>query len=453
MRIGFQTLGCKLNQYETEALASSFRGQGHVVVSENEEAEAYIINTCTVTGRADHKSRAAVRSLSKKHPHSLLIVTGCSAQLEAEILASVADNVLVVPQSAKGELLALAEKVTQANDIPTGLAQLRHGSIRASPDPFAFRVKELSFHTRAFLKVQDGCDAMCAYCRVPQARGSSQSLDADEVVRRATELESLGHREIVITGVNISSYRFRDVHLPRLIREVIEATQNVRFRLSSLEPECLTEDLAASLSHDRVCAHFHLPVQSGSDGVLARMRRRYRAAQVVEGVKLLRAAKADPFVAADFIVGFPGETSQEHSSTVELVEKVAFAALHVFPFSPRPGTVAAKLRPPVPQRVRDERARELGGISRRLLCDYAQSWSGKDVDVLIEAGTSSASRQATVARGVTGNYLKVLIDDVPLDANLRGKVVRARVTQSGEVCRAVLVGSPTFSGKATPGEL
>jgi len=436
MRIGFQTLGCKLNQYETEALASSFRGQGHVVVDEDEDADAYIINTCTVTGRADHKSRAAVRGLSRKHPHSLLIVTGCSAQLEAETLSSVADNVLVVPQSAKGELLALAERVTQAADIPAGLAQLRQGSVPATQDPFAYRVKELSFHTRAFLKVQDGCDSWCAYCRVPQARGASQSLDPDEVVRRAAELESLGNREIVITGVNISSYRSRDISLPRLIREVIKATRNVRFRLSSLEPESLTEELAIALSHDRICAHFHLPVQSGSDGVLARMRRRYKAAQVVEGVKLLRAAKTDPFVAADLITGFPGETAQEHSGTVNLVEGIEFAALHVFPFSPRPGTEAAKLRPFVPQRVRDERARELGRISRRSLDRYSRSWVGRDVEVLIEAKTRSPELQVNGARGVSGNYLKVIVDNLPSDTNPRGKIVRARVAQPGEVCRA-----------------
>ena len=221
MRIGFHTLGCKLNQYETEALASSFRGHGHVIVTEDEEAEAYIINTCTVTGQADHKSRAVVRSLSRKHPHSLLIVTGCSAQLEAEALSSLGGNILVVPQSAKGELLRLAETVTEAAEVKTGLAQLHQGPVPAAQDPFAFRVKGLSFHTRAFLKVQDGCDAWCAYCRVPQARGPSRSLAVDEVVRRAADLESLGHREIVLTGVNISSYRCGDVVLPRLIREPV----------------------------------------------------------------------------------------------------------------------------------------------------------------------------------------------------------------------------------------
>jgi threonylcarbamoyladenosine tRNA methylthiotransferase MtaB len=438
VRIGFHTLGCKLNQYETEALASSFRGQGHVVVGSEEDAEAYIINTCTVTGRADHKSRAVVRSLSRKHPASLLIVTGCSAQLEAQALSSLGENILIVPQSSKGELLALAERIAQAADIREGLAQLREGSTPAARDPFAFRVNRLSFHTRAFLKVQDGCDAWCAYCRVPLARGPSRSLGVDEVVRRAAELECLGHREIVITGVNISSYHSGDVLLPRLIAEVISATHHARIRLSSLEPESLTEELAHSLSHDRVCAHFHIPVQSGSDSVLARMRRRYRIARVVEGVRLLRAAKEAPFVAADFIVGFPGETAEEHAETSRLIETLRFAALHVFPFSPRPGTAAARLRPPVPQRVRDERARELGAASRALLDSYSRGWLGKEVHVLIEA--DPWQRTARVAHGVSGNYLKVMVEDVPSAEKLRGRVIRARLTRHGEVCKAAFLG-------------
>jgi threonylcarbamoyladenosine tRNA methylthiotransferase MtaB len=438
MRIGFHTLGCKLNQYETEALASSFRAQGHTVVRGAEEAEAYIVNTCTVTGRADHKSRAAVRSLSRRHPQALLIITGCSAQVEAEALSSLGENILIVPQSAKGDLLALAERITQSADVASGLAQLRRESTRAGQDPFAFRVKGgLSFHTRAFLKVQDGCDAWCSYCRVPQARGPSRSLDADEVLSRASELESLGHREIVITGVNISSYQSKDMGLTRLVRELVGATRAARFRLSSLEPEAVTGDLAESLSHERICAHFHLPVQSGSDGVLARMKRRYQAARVRQGVGLLRSARQDPFLAADLIAGFPGETPEEHRETVRLIQEMRFAALHVFPFSPRPGTLAAGMRPPVPQRVRDERAAELGSISRALSEAYAKSWVGRIVDVLIEAG---AGRAAGEASGVSGNYLKVTVENVPADVNQKGMMIHARITRPGEVCKAAFLG-------------
>ncbi|HVP20127.1 MAG TPA: tRNA (N(6)-L-threonylcarbamoyladenosine(37)-C(2))-methylthiotransferase MtaB [Spirochaetia bacterium] len=442
MRIGFHTFGCKLNQYETEALASSFRGHGHTVVSALDDADAYVINTCTVTGRADHKSRAAVRGLSRKHPESLLIVTGCSAQLEARALSALGGNIVVVPQSAKADLLVLAERIAEEQDIRAGLARLRDESSPAVPDPFAFRVDTLSFHTRAFLKIQDGCDGLCAYCRVPQARGAATSLDVEEVIRRATALESQGHREIVVTGVNLSAYRSRGIGLPRLVGELTGATRRVRFRLSSLEPESLTEDLALNLRHERICAHFHVPVQSGSNAVLQRMKRRYRAERVVEGAGLLRAAKEAPFLAADFIVGFPGETQEDHAMTVGLIERLGLAALHVFPYSARPGTAAAGFRPRVPQRVRDQRARQLGDMSRGLLDTYARSWLGKDVEVLLE---SSRRRQepeapAVSGRGVSENYLKVIVEDLPAESNGKGKIARARIVHSGETCRAAFLG-------------
>lgn len=442
MRIGFHTLGCKLNQYETEALASSFRRHGHTVVSARDDADAYVINTCTVTGRADHKSRAAVRGLSRKHPRSLLIVTGCSAQLEARVLSALGGNVLVVPQSAKADLLMLAERISEGQDVRAGLARLRDESSPAVPDPFAFRVDTLSFHTRAFLKVQDGCDGLCAYCRVPQARGPATSLDLEEVLRRGVALESQGHREIVLTGVNISAYRSRGVGLPRLVRELIEATHGVRFRLSSLEPESLTDDLALGLHHERICAHFHIPVQSGSDAVLRRMRRRYRADRVVEGVRLLRAAREAPFLAADFIVGFPGETQEDHAMTVDLIEELDLAALHVFPYSARPGTAAADFRPHVPQRIRDERARQLGDMSRGLLEAYSRSWMGKDVDVLLESSRRGPGPEAprVSQRGVSGNYLKVIVEDLPADSRAQGKIARARIVRPGEMCRAAFLG-------------
>ncbi|MCX7040331.1 MAG: tRNA (N(6)-L-threonylcarbamoyladenosine(37)-C(2))-methylthiotransferase MtaB [Spirochaetes bacterium] len=350
MRVGFHTFGCKLNQYETEALASPLRSQGFTVVSARQEAEVYIVNTCTVTSRADHKARAFIRGLARAHPQSLLVVTGCSAQLEAESLGSLAGNVVVVGQSEKAVLL----------DLPRFLEQTRGARGRPSggvTDPFALHASEPTFHTRAFLKIQDGCDSRCAYCRVPLARGPSVSLALDEAVRRACELEQRGCREIVLTGVNISAWHSAGQGLDGLLLSLPAATRQPRLRLSSLEPEALSQDLAAVLAEPRICPHFHLSVQSGSDAVLSRMKRRYRAEKVREGAALLRAAKGAPFLAADILVGFPGETEEDHAATRRLIEDVRFSALHVFPFSPRPGTAAAQFKPRVPERIRDARAR------------------------------------------------------------------------------------------------
>jgi threonylcarbamoyladenosine tRNA methylthiotransferase MtaB len=426
MRVGFHTFGCKLNQYETEALASPLRSQGFTVVSARQDAEVYVVNTCTVTSRADHKARAFIRGLARAHPQALLIVTGCSAQLEAESLASLAGNVVVVGQSEKAVLL----------DLPRFLEQARGASGRpagAGTDPFALHAGEPSFHTRAFLKIQDGCDSWCAYCRVPLARGSSVSLEEGEVIRRARELEQRGCREIVLTGVNISAWRSEGRGLVDLLRTLLTETLQPRLRLSSLEPEAISQDLAAVLAEPRICPHFHLPVQSGSDTVLGRMKRRYGAEKVREGAALLRAAKGAPFLAADILVGFPGETEEDHAATRRLIEEVQFSALHVFPFSPRPGTAAASFKPRVPERVRDARARELGELSRRLSAGYAQAWLGAEVEVLLE------KRLGADAEGTAENYLKVTVQGIP-PGDARGRIARARISACEQKCVGEFLG-------------
>ncbi|HET6485216.1 MAG TPA: tRNA (N(6)-L-threonylcarbamoyladenosine(37)-C(2))-methylthiotransferase MtaB, partial [Spirochaetia bacterium] len=259
MRIGFYTFGCKLNQFETDALVSALRGKGCLIAKEDQPADAYVVNTCTVTARADHKARALVRSLARRHPHSTIVVTGCSAQVEARRLAALADNVVVVPQDRKDRLVELP-RLLASGRAPSALLQEIDDAV--PPGPFALPAASYGFHARAYLKIQDGCDCSCAYCRVPMARGRSVCLDAEEAIRRAAYLEASGFREIVLTGVNVSSYRFRGMSLGGLLRCVLSATDKARLRVSSLEPEAVSPQLAAELAHPRVCPHFHLPVQS-----------------------------------------------------------------------------------------------------------------------------------------------------------------------------------------------
>jgi threonylcarbamoyladenosine tRNA methylthiotransferase MtaB len=436
-RVGFHTFGCKLNQYETEALAAAFRDQGFSVVGSGDEADAYVINTCTVTARADHKARALIRGLARGRPDALLVVTGCSAQVEAEALAALSASVMVVPQEEKSRLLGLPAVLAAAPEgepLAAAAAGLRATASRwaAARDPFAFAAGGLSFHTRAFLKIQDGCDARCAYCRVPLARGPAVSLDPARVVARAAEIEARGCREIVLTGVHVSAYAAEGADLAGLLGRILDATTRPRLRLSSLEPESVTEDLARVLAHPRICPHFHLPVQSGSDAVLAGMRRRYRAERVRRSVELLRAAKEDPFMAADMIAGFPGETDQDHALSMDLVRSLSFSALHVFPFSPRAGTDAFSMRPAVPERVRSGRAAELAAVARAQSLAYARSWVGREVEALLESGRGGK------ARGTSGNYLKLEIAGVPGPA--AGRLVSARVTGAGERCAAAFLG-------------
>ncbi len=428
-RVAFHTFGCKLNQFETEAAASSFRAHGFVVVDAGEAADVHVVNTCTVTARADHKARSLIRGLARENPHAPLLVTGCSAQTEALALSALAANVVVIPQSEKSRLLTLPRTLAEilaAGDDPA--ARLRDSLKTGLPgDPFAVTVTDFSFHTRAFLKIQDGCDCNCAYCKVPLARGRSVSLGLDEALRRASALEDSGRREIVLTGVNISAWRHSEVTLPGLIRLLLRATTRARFRLTSIEPESITAELAEALSDGRVCPHFHIPVQSGSDPVLARMRRRYRARKISDGVRLLREARDDPFIAADILVGFPGESEDDFSRTCEMVQACDLAALHVFPFSPRPGTSAATMKPVVLERIRRERVRILAALARELSSSYTARWVGREVDVLLEGKTGSPPH------GVSDNYLKVAVTAAPINA-VPGRVVRTAITAGTPAC-------------------
>lgn len=438
MTASFHTFGCKLNQYETEALASEFRNQGFSLVSADRPADVYVINTCTVTSKSEQKARRLIRKLSREHSGSLIVVTGCYAQLNAGELAALGINVRVVSQEQKALLMQLPGRLQERDD--GGCASFASGDLRVlggsgepeRSDPFAYRVDRFSYHSRAFLKVQDGCDYRCAYCRVPLARGRSVSLDPLEAVQRAREIEHRGYGEVVLTGVNLTAYRFGDIELPGLLEQILAGTERLRLRLSSLEPERIKPELTDVLASPRICPHFHLPIQSGSDEVLLRMRRRYRSQRVAQAVQLLRTAKADPFLAADVIVGFPGEGEQEFLATLGLIETLGLSKLHVFPFSPRPGTAAAHPSDPVPERIRDERVHRLLSLSSRLHESYTGRWVGRRVELVLERDGSAAGGSW---RGLSANYLKVLVEGVPPEAGKAGSLVQAVIEEGGEPCR------------------
>lgn len=438
MRASLYTFGCKLNQFETEALASEFRGQGFSLVSPDEAAEVYIINTCTVTSKSEQKARRLIRKISRQRPRALLIVTGCYAQLNRDDLAGLGENVRVVSQEDKAGLIELPATLKRRNETARGaIAPVDLSAVAG--DPFRFRVDRFSYHSRAFLKVQDGCDYRCSYCRVPLARGKSVSLDPEEAVKRARETEQRGYREVVLTGVNLTAYRYGEIRLPGLLSRLLGGTQRLRLRLSSLEPEMIKPELAEVLRDRRICPHFHIPIQSGSNTILLRMRRRYRVEQIVRVVELFREAKQDPFVAADIIVGFPGETDQDFLASFRLVETLKLSKLHVFPFSPRPGTPAEHMTDHVPERIRDERVGKLLSLSDSLHELYAGRWVGKRVEVVLErkrSQTDSGSWQ-----GLSENYLKVLVEGVPDQLGAPGILAEALIEQAGNPCHGRFTGT------------
>jgi threonylcarbamoyladenosine tRNA methylthiotransferase MtaB len=295
---------------------------------------------------------------------------------------------------------------------------------------FRFAAERYSFHTRAFLKIQDGCDYRCSYCRVCVARGPSVSLDAGEVLRRFRALEAEGYREIVLTGINLMLYKADGARLLGLLERLLEKGSS-RVRISSLEPEGITPELVRVLSHPRVCPHFHLPLQSGSDAVLRAMARRYTRSRAAEAVALLRSAKSSPFIAADIIAGFSGETGGDHAETESLVRELELASLHVFPFSRRPGTPAWDMPSRVPERVSRERAAALREISRAAWKRYADGLAGKSLEVLVEKRGAAGDWE-----GLAENYITVRGKEAPLpaaqNAAVPGALLAVRVKAAGD---------------------
>ncbi len=406
MKIGFYTLGCKLNQTETEAIIDAFVSSGYEAVSIREEADLYIINTCTVTSKSEQKARRVIRHLLETHPSASVVVTGCYAQLDPDQLRHLGDRVLVVPGSAKDTLLDLPIRI---GGIENPLWEKSDSDLFGtlpldSTRPFRFFAPRYTFHARAFLKIQDGCDHRCSYCRVRLARGPSISLPLEQVKERFLDLASRGYKEIVLTGVNISQYHSEGRNLGDLLLVLLELPTDLRIRLSSLEPEGITPSFLKALQEQRVCPHFHLSVQSGSEFILRRMKRPYTLKTIQSVLEILRKGKEDPYLAADFIVGFPGEMEEHYKETLRFIESNEFTDLHLFPFSPRPGTEAFELKPRVPERVVHERLEVLSGLANTFFQSYLQRQIGQHREVLLETRSKEG-----VWEGTSENYLTVQI--------------------------------------------
>ena len=430
MKIAFYTLGCKVNQYETQALEQLVTQRGHSLVPFEEAADAYVINTCTVTAVSDKKSRQVIRRARKAAPDAVIAVCGC------------------YPQTHPDDVEKLGVDLISGTGDRTGFVDLleREWSdrqpITALDDAFSRRTFEplpaggLEGRTRAMLKMEDGCVNFCSYCIIPYARGRVRSLPLADCVRQARELEAAGYREIVLTGIEISSWGQDLEGKPELI-EAIEAicqglSPDTRVRLGSLEPRTITPDFcrrAAALPN--LCPHFHLSMQSGCDTVLARMNRKYDSNRYYESVKFLHEVYDRPAITTDLIVGFPGETEEEFQQTLDFIQKCAFSAMHIFPYSKRPGTPAAKLPGQVLNAVKEDRAHRAAQIARTMQDAYLDSWVGETVPVLFE------EERDGLWRGHTTRYCEVTVQSAqPLHNQLR----QVRLTgRDGGALQGVLV--------------
>ena len=404
LRICLITLGCKTNQTDAASLAAELTARGHTIVSSKANADAFVIHTCTVTQKTDYQARQAVRQVVARNPEARVVVTGCYAQVSPEPLQAIA-GVDYVVQSGKRdqipEILLSRGKQKNARLLSSGASSA--ASFIEEPLPF------FSDRTRAFLKVQDGCNSLCSYCIVPHARGRNRSLPLGRAMAQANELASSGFREIILTGIHLGAYGedlFPPVSLLDLLLALERAAGIPRIRLSSIEPGEFNSSLIEFLSRsDKICPHLHVPLQSGDDEVLKRMNRRYSRSFFEDLIQRLHRAIPDLAVGMDVIGGFPGEDDRAFENTYDLISRLPIAYLHVFPFSKREGTPAARFPNQVPGKTIKTRClalRELGAKKRK---DFYRDFLGKNLKVLIE---SKRERETGLLKGFSPNYIPVL---------------------------------------------
>ena len=420
MKVFIYTLGCRVNQCESEAIAESFAKAGHSVLKSHEEADLMIVNTCTVTSKAEQKARREIRLFSKAAP---VLVTGCYAQVNPKEIEDLADNVVVLPLLRKPELLGLASFI-DANknlDVLSQLKEFAKERREGYGGLFDFAPSQFSYHSRSYLKIQDGCDNNCGFCRVHIARGPSYSLDSELVVQRALEIERQGYHEIVLTGVNLTMYDHRNRGLGGLLEKLLAALgPDMRFRLSSLEPDHIDDLLLEQLKDPRMQPYFHIPIQSAADKVIKRINRTYDSNHLEYVISRLREIKDDPFLACDIITGLPGEGDEEFEISRNFLERHGFALMHVFPFSPRPDTALFRAKDRVPENIRDERALVLRNLSAKLNKAYTERQVGKEAEIILEG------RRTGRWHGLTGNYLKLDVSNVPENASV-GDLFKVRI--------------------------
>lgn len=405
LTVAIQTMGCKLNQAESETLAREFLNRGYQMGQPEEACDIFILNTCTVTHVADRKARHVLRMAKRQNPNAFVVATGCFAQRMSATGALDGVDLL----AGNNDKATLPAKIEQLMNIQ--LRQTRASAPRLSR----------SGRTRAMVKIQDGCSQSCSYCIVPSVRGKGQSVDCSNVIEQITSLVNEGYQEIVLTGTDIGTYKSGAVNLAGILETILQNTAVPRLRLSSLQTQELSPDLLPLFRDPRICRHVHLPLQSGSDTVLRNMKRRYTAEKFREAAARLRQVAPDIALTTDVIVGFPGETPSDFAETVMLCKDVGFARIHFFPYSPRPGTVAAAMTPKIDSKTQSERLAIMLGLARESSDRFKRRFLGTVLPVLWER---PARADQNLFSGLTDNYIRVYVK-TPDD--LRNRIIPTRL--------------------------
>lgn len=409
MKVRFITLGCKVNQYETEAMSELFDKRGYEVTGE-EVADIYVINTCTVTNLSDRKSRQLISKARKQNPDALIAVVGCYSQVSPDEVSALEGVHVVLGTKERKKVVDFCEDYLENREAIN--------SVHADIDSYDFDEMDLDHTdamTRAYIKVQEGCNQFCTYCIIPYARGPIRSRNVERVIEEANRLAENGYREVVITGIHVSSYgldRKEKDALISLIEKIHEVDGIDRIRLSSLEPRIITKEFLTRLSSlPKVCDHFHLSLQSGSNKILKSMNRRYGREEYMEKLKLIRTFYPNAGLTTDVIVGFPGENEEDFQQTMNLVKEIGFLKVHVFPYSKRKGTKAYDFRDQVDSTVKKERSHQLIHVSKIATEAFLDQMIGSTADVLIE------NIKDGQMEGYTSNYIRVMVKGKPIDRN------------------------------------
>ncbi len=395
-KIAFHTLGCKVNQYDTQAMLELFKKEGYQICPFEEVCDVYVVNTCTVTNTGDKKSLNAVRRCFKKNAQAHVIISGCLAQKQGEALLDTG-ACLIIGNKRRHEVVSLLNKAIEENVQIVAIEDIQKV-------PFEeLQISEDEGKSRAAMKIQEGCDRFCTYCIIPYVRGGIRSRDLEDIQKESLRLTAHGYQEIVLTGIHLTSYGRDKEDITLLDAIKASNTKEVkRLRLGSLEPVIITEDFVREIANiPALCGQFHLALQSGSDSVLKRMKRRYTIEEYRKSVEILRKYYKDPAITTDIITGFPGETEEEFEQTCNFVKEIGFARIHVFPFSKRKGTKAYDMQDQIQRKVREDRARKLIEVGKQAANQYKQKFIGEKAEVLFETCENN------ISKGYTKEYIEV----------------------------------------------
>lgn len=417
--VAFYTLGCKVNQYETEAMEELFQKEGYKVVNFKENADIYVINTCTVTNLGDRKSRQFIRRAKKTNKDSIIAVVGCYAQVSPDEIERIEGVDVIIGTSDKEKIVKLCEE-SKENNIKINKVK----DFRKLKDFEELKIENLKSKTRAYMKIQEGCNQYCSYCIIPYARGPIRSRPLENIINEGKRLSEAGFKEIILTGIHVASYgKDRgDYNLLDVIKEINKIEGIERIRLSSIEPTLIDEKFMETIiKMPKVCDHFHLSLQSGSDKILDKMNRKYTADEYRNTVHLIREYMPYAGITTDIIVGFPGEGEEEFKETYDLVKEIGFSRIHVFKYSPRSGTPASKFKDQVHGSIKSQRSEKLIELGEKLMKEFNKKLIGKSMTVLFEEESKDSSEYM---EGYTTNYTRVRALG---NSNIEGKILPVKI--------------------------